>query len=100
MLACVFDAPPPAPLGAASGGGPQGARLTLQRGACLGCSASLGLPRQLLLSTFFCTLQLPAGLVDAGESAAEAAVRELREETGTRVVAVFARGWGCGRVGR
>lgn len=27
-------------------------------------------------------LELPAGLVDAGESAAEAAVRELREETG------------------
>ncbi|KAL4423506.1 hypothetical protein ABPG77_003639 [Micractinium sp. CCAP 211/92] len=27
-------------------------------------------------------LELPAGLVDAGETAAEAAVRELREETG------------------
>ena len=28
------------------------------------------------------TLELPAGLIDAGESASEAALRELREETG------------------
>ncbi len=27
-------------------------------------------------------IEIPAGLVDAGESAAESAVRELREETG------------------
>lgn len=27
-------------------------------------------------------IEVPAGLVDAGESAAESAVRELREETG------------------
>ena len=31
-------------------------------------------------------LQLPAGLIDKGESAAEAAVRELKEETGARAV--------------
>lgn len=29
-----------------------------------------------------CCLQLPAGLVDEGETAAQAAVRELKEETG------------------
>lgn len=28
------------------------------------------------------TIEIPAGLVDEGESAAEAAVRELKEETG------------------
>ena len=31
-------------------------------------------------------LQLPAGLIDQGESAAEAAVRELKEETGACAV--------------
>ena len=33
------------------------------------------------------TVELPAGLIDAGETAAEAAVRELKEETGYTAVA-------------
>ena len=32
------------------------------------------------------TVELPAGLIDAGETAAEAAVRELKEETGYTAV--------------
>lgn len=33
-------------------------------------------------SSHFVSVQLPAGLIDKGETAAEAAVRELKEETG------------------
>lgn len=35
------------------------------------------------LSGFSC-VQLPAGLIDKGETAAQAALRELKEETGKR----------------
>lgn len=42
-------------------------------------------------------IEVPAGLVDAGEGAAESAVRELKEETGY-VGTVDKDGWGVGCV--
>ena len=42
-------------------------------------------------------IEVPAGLVDAGEGAAESAVRELKEETGY-VGTVDKEGWGVGCV--
>jgi len=44
--------------------------------------SSLLLQRQFRPPLGKVTIEVPAGLIDAGETAAEAAVRELREETG------------------
>lgn len=42
-------------------------------------------------------IEVPAGLVDAGEGAEQSAVRELKEETGY-VGEVVKEGWGTGFV--
>ena len=42
-------------------------------------------------------IEVPAGLIDAGETAAESAVRELKEETGY-VGEVEQESWGLGCV--